>query len=274
MSSQDKPSGGVLTALSLAAFFSLVAVAGIWFVVSKKWWFPDGISTIAPKIDHQFQLTMIFSGVIFVLAHLALGVLIFMFRDRGGRAEYSHGNTRLEVLWTGAIAVVFVGLALVARSAWAELHFLGAAPGAVQVEVTGAQFEWQFRYPGADGKFGTTDPRRINEVAGNPLGLDLNEAEAKDDIVMPVMAVPVNREVELTLRSKDVIHSFFVPHLRIKQDAVPGLAIRIHFTADRTGEYEVACYELCGLGHYRMRTKFLVMSDQEFQNWLRENAPQ
>jgi len=86
--------------------------------------------------------------------------------------------------------------------------------------------------------------------------------------------VPVNREVEVILRSKDVIHSFFVPNLRIKQDAVPGLAIRIHFTAEKIGEYEVACMELCGLGHYKMRTSFTVMSAEDFQKWLKENAPQ
>ena len=93
------------------------------------------------------------------------------------------------------------------------------------------------------------------------------------DIVMPVMAVPVNREVELMLRSKDVIHDFFCPQLRIKQDAVPGLAIRIHFTANRIGEYEVACAELCGLGHYRMRTTLTVMSDGDYQKWLKDNSP-
>ena len=118
------------------------------------------------------------------------------------------------------------------------------------------------------------DPKLINEAAGNPLGLDLNDTAAKDDVVMPVMAVPVNREVEVILRSKDVIHSFFVPNLRIKQDAVPGLAIRIHFTAEKIGEYEVACMELSGLGHYKMRTSFTVMSAEDFQKWLKENAPQ
>jgi cytochrome c oxidase subunit 2 len=273
VSSQRKPAASAVTAAALALFFILLSAVGIYLVVTKKWWFPEAISTIAPEIDRQFDLTMLWSGIIFVLAQVALGVLIFLYRDRGGRASYSHGNTRLEILWTAAAAIVFVGLAIVGRNAWANLHFMGPAEGAVQVEATGAQFEWQFRYAGPDGKFGSTDPRRISESAGNPLGLDMNEAEAKDDVVMPVMAVPVNRPVELTLRSKDVIHDFFVPQLRIKQDAVPGLAIRIHFTANKTGEYEVACAELCGLGHYRMRSTMTVMSEQDFANWLRENGP-
>lgn len=262
--------------MGLGIFFFLLALAGLYFVFvgSKKWWFPEGISTIAPVIDRQFNLTLWVSGVIFVLAQVALGILLIIFRDRGGKSTYSHGNTKLEILWTSATAVLFVGLAILGRNAWANLHYMGAAPGAVQIEVTGAQFEWQFRYPGPDGKFGTTDPKRVNEAAGNPLGLDLNEPEAKDDIVMPVIAVPLNREVELIIRSKDVIHSFFVPNLRIKQDAVPGLAIRIHFKAEKIGEYEVGCYELCGLGHYRMRTTFTVRSEEDFQKWLKENAPQ
>jgi cytochrome c oxidase subunit 2 len=247
---------------------------GLWFSVTQRWWFPESISSIAPVIDSQFNLTYWISGIIFILAQVALGVLLILFRDRGQKSSYSHGDTRLEILWTSATAVLFIGLAIVGRNAWASLHFIGAAPGALQIEVTGAQFEWQFRYPGPDGRFGTIDPKRINEAAGNPLGLNLSEPEAKDDVVMPVMAVPVNREVEVILRSKDVIHSFFVPNLRIKQDAVPGLAIRIHFTAQKLGEYEVACYELCGLGHYKMRTTFTVMSDENYQKWLKENAPQ
>jgi cytochrome c oxidase subunit 2 len=106
------------------------------------------------------------------------------------------------------------------------------------------------------------------------LGLDLTDPAALDDVVMPIVAVPVNRPVELILRSKDVIHNFFVRELRIKQDLVPGLENRLHFTASQTGRYEVPCSELCGLGHYQMRTFLDVMSEADFQTWLQENAPQ
>ncbi|PYV16767.1 MAG: cytochrome c oxidase subunit II [Acidobacteria bacterium] len=253
--------------------FCGLAAIGAYIVINRMWWFPDPISTIAPAIDAQFDRTMLFSGTIFVLAQVALGLLIFRFRDRGQRSSYSHGSTALEVIWTTATAVIFIGLALAARSAWASLHFMGPDPGSIEIEVTGAQFEWQFRYPGPDGKFGSTDPRLISESAGNPLGLDLNEPAAKDDVVVPEIAVPVNRPVELILRTKDVIHNFAVPQLRIKQDSVPGLAIRIHFTTNKIGEYEVACMELCGLGHYKMRTTFRVLSDQDFEKWLKDNAP-
>jgi len=268
----ERPSGSFGSALGFAVIFCGLAAVGTYLVVAKTWWFPESISTIAPAIDAQFDRTMLLSGIIFVLAQVALGLLIFRFRDRGQQATYSHGNTTLEIVWTAATAVIFVGLALAARSAWASLHFLGPDPGSMQIEVTGAQFEWQFRYPGPDGKFGSIDPKRISESAGNPLGLDLNEPAAKDDIVAREIAVPVNRPVELILRTKDVIHNFAVPQLRIKQDSVPGLAIRIHFTANKIGEYEVACMELCGLGHYKMRTTFRVLSDQDFDKWLKDNA--
>lgn len=274
MASQDKPAGHFLTASALGLFFVLLAGISAYIVAKKIWWFPDSISTIAPFIDEQFNLTMLISGIIFVLAQVVLGILIFRFRDRGGQAQYSHGNNRLEIVWTLATAVIFIGLAIMGKTAWASLHFMGPDPGAMQVEITAQQFSWTFRYPGADGKFGATDPGRISETSGNTLGLNRDEPETKDDVVTTVMAIPVNRPVEVILRSKDVIHSFFVPHLRIKQDAVPGLAIRIHFTAQKIGEYEVACVELCGLGHYRMRTDFKVLSEEDFQKWLKEEAAQ
>jgi cytochrome c oxidase subunit 2 len=272
LATEEKPSGSLLSAVGLAVVFCALAIIGTYIVVNKMWWFPQPISTIAPQIDAQFNRTMWISGIIFVLAQVSLGVLLVLYRDKGRKASYSHGNTTLEIVWTSATAVLFVGLAIAARSAWAELHFMGPDPGSMQIEVTGAQFEWQFRYPGPDGKFGSIDPKRISESAGNPLGLDLNEPDAKDDVVVPEIAVPVNRPIELILRTKDVIHNFAVAPLRIKQDSVPGLAVRIHFTADKLGEYEVACMELCGLGHYRMRTTFKVLSDADFAKWLKDNS--
>jgi cytochrome c oxidase subunit 2 len=171
VSSQRKPAASAVTAAALALFFILLSAVGIYLVVTKKWWFPEAISTIAPEIDRQFDLTMLWSGIIFVLAQVALGVLIFLYRDRGGRASYSHGNTRLEILWTAAAAIVFVGLAIVGRNAWANLHFMGPAEGAVQVEAPGAQFEWQFRYAGPDGNPVRAGLCQLAERERPPLGL-------------------------------------------------------------------------------------------------------
>ena len=112
----------------------------------------------------------------------------------------------------------------------------------------------------------------MNDSGGNPLGVDSKDPAGKDDITAPTMAVPVNQPVELILRSKDVTHSFFVPELRLKQDTVPGMRIRIHFTAEKVGKYEIACAELCGLGHYKMRSFLEVLEPADYQKWLQDHA--
>jgi cytochrome c oxidase subunit 2 len=212
---------------------------------------------------------LIITGVVFVLAQLGLAWVIFKYRDHGQKALYFEGNNAFEVAWTLATIVLFVGLGLYAESAWATVHFVPAQAGDLQIEVTGQQFTWNFRYAGPDGKFGMLKPAMVSASTGNPLGLDRNDPEAKDDIVTPILGVPVNREVELLIRSQDVTHSFFVRELRIKQDAVPGMVIHMHFTATETGEYDLACAELCGLGHYKMSSKLKVMTDAEFAEWLK-----
>jgi len=143
----------------------------------------------------------------------------------------------------------------------------------MQIEVWGEQFAWSFRYPGPDGKFGKAQPALMADGTGNTLGLDREKDQvAKDDIITTTLAVPVNHPIELMMRSKDVTHSFFVRELRLKQDLVPGMEIPIHFTANKVGKYEIACAELCGMGHFGMRADFLVMTETDFQQWLREAA--
>jgi cytochrome c oxidase subunit 2 len=154
-----------------------------------------------------------------------------------------------------------------------------APPDAVQVEVTAQQFQWYFRYPGTDGRFGTTHPKLYNDADNSvgarpgPLGIDPNDPSGRDDVVTGLMVVPVNRPINVTLRAKDVTHDFFVPVLRLKQDAVPGLKINIHFTATKEGRYEIACAELCGQLHHQMRAYLEVKSQAEFEKWLDEKAP-
>jgi cytochrome c oxidase subunit 2 len=211
-------------------------------------------------------------GIVFVAAQVALGLFAWKYGERSSSAaaRYTHGNNTLEIIWTVLTAILFIGLNLMSSSIWAAERFRPAQPGALQVEVTGMQFAWYFRYAGPDGKFGATKPELIDPSAGaeSAIGLDTTDPAAKDDIVTGVMYVPVNREVELILRAHDVIHSFFVPSMRFKQDAVPGLAIHMHFTPISTGDYEIACAELCGLGHYKMHGLLKVVSQAEFDKWL------
>ncbi|MBI3695924.1 MAG: cytochrome c oxidase subunit II [Acidobacteria bacterium] len=242
---------------------------------TRTWWFPQSINEHGRQVDQQFMFTLVVTGVVFILAQAALGWVVLRFgRPRAGAANYSHGNNTMEVLWTSATAVLFIGLTIMGQRVWARVHFMGAPEGAIPIELTGQQFVWNIRYPGPDGKFGALDIKQINDQAGNPLGVDSKDPAGKDDITVPTMAVPVNKPIELRLRSKDVTHSFFVPELRLKQDTVPGMVIRIHFTAEKVGRYEIACAELCGLGHYKMRSFLDVMEQADYEKWLKEHAPQ
>ena len=147
-----------------------------------------------------------------------------------------------------------------------------AAGTALEVRIVAEQFAWNVHYPGPDGKFG---PSKI-ELMGpsNPIGLDRSAPEATDDFVsINQLRIPVNKPVIARLSSKDVIHSFSIPVMRVKQDTMPGQEIPVWFTAKKTGNYEIACAQLCGLGHYRMRGFFNVQSEEEFNTWLASQAP-
>lgn len=250
----------------------LITLASTYFFVAKTWWLPVGVSAAAANIDHHFAVTYILMGIVFVAAQLTLGYAVWKYRDRGSnsKALYSHGNVRLELIWTVLTLILFVGLNLSGYSIWAAERFQAAEASAVRVEVNGMQFVWYFRYPGPDGKFGRTNPELEDASTGGEgaVGLDPSDPASKDDFVTGVMVVPVNRQVEVILRSHDVIHSFFVPAMRFKQDAVPGLAIHMHFTPIQTGEFEIACAELCGLGHYKMHGIVKVVSQEEFDKWV------
>jgi len=250
----------------------LITLVSTYFFLAKTWWLPVPASAAAAGIDHHFAVSFVLMGTVFVAAQLALGVLVWKYREGGSASKvaYSHGNATLEVVWTVLTAVLFVGMNLMSSSIWASERFRAAEANAVHVEVTGMQFAWYFRYPGPDGKFGVTKPELEDASAGGEaaLGLDPKDPASKDDVVSGIMVVPVNREVEVILRSHDVIHSFFVPAMRFKQDAVPGLDIHMHFTPIETGDFEIACAELCGLGHYKMHGILRVVSPEDFDKWL------
>lgn len=258
--------------LALLIIIWLITFASSYFFVVKKWWLPTGASAAAAGIDHHFATTYLLMGIIFVAAQVSLGFFAWKYRERAAAppARYMHGNNLLEIVWTLLTAILFIGLNLMSNSIWASERFRPAQPGATQVEVTGMQFAWYFRYPGPDGKFGATKPELIDPSTGGEgaIGLDTTDPASKDDVVTGTMVVPVNREVEVILRAHDVIHSFFIPNMRFKQDAVPGLAIHMHFTPITTGDYEIACAQLCGLGHYKMHGMLKVVSQEEYDKWL------
>jgi cytochrome c oxidase subunit 2 len=251
---------------ALAVIIWLITTLSVLLFVSKKWWFPATISEHGPALDRQFMITILVVGVSFAAAQIGLGWMVWKYRDTGkagDRGIYTHGSNRLEVLWTVITAVVFITLAIMGQTVWASLRLHDVPPGSYSVEVVAQQFQWNFHYAGKDNVFGRTDPKLIDDGALNFIGLDESDPNAKDDAVTTALAIPVNKPVELRLRSKDVIHSFWVPPLRFKQDLVPGMEIKVHFTATKVGQYELACAELCGQLHFKMRSSMLVLPDDE-----------
>lgn len=260
-------------ARALAVVIWLITLFAVALFSGKFGWFPESISEYGPAIDAQFMRTLAVVGIAFVLSQVALGWYVLRYRgSRKGDVIYTHGNTKTEVTMMLFVTVVFVILAALGQRVWAQLHLRDAPADALQIEVTGQQFVWNIRYPGPDGIFGRTDTKLINDQE-NPVGVDPKDPASKDDIVsVNRMAIPVNKPIKLILRAKDVTHSFFAPALRIKQDTVPGLSIPMHFKALKTGEYEIACAELCGLGHYKMKGYLMVMDDAQYEAWLKDRA--
>jgi cytochrome c oxidase subunit 2 len=252
----------------LAVIIWIITLLSVLLFISGKWWFPAAISEHAPALDRQFLITILVVGISFTAAQVGLGWMVWKYRDTGSsgdRATYTHGSNRLEVLWTIITAVVFISLGVMGQSVWASLRLHDAPAGSYSVEVVAQQFQWNFHYAGRDGKFGRTDPKLIDDSALNFVGLDSSDPAAADDSVTSALAIPVNRPVELRLRSKDVIHNFWVPQLRFKQDLVPGMEIKVHFTANKVGKYELACAELCGQLHFKMKSYMLVLPEDEIQ---------
>ena len=213
-------------------------------------WLPENVSTYGGQIDRLFYGIYYLTTAVFFAVQITLVVFLFMYRDRPGRrATYTHGNTTLEIVWTAIPAVILAVLALVSRSTWAEVKET-QPPSDFQIEISGKQFNWEIGYPGPDGKLGTEDDVHMDN--------DFH--------------VPVNKVVRVQLKSKDVIHSFFVPQFRLKQDAVPGRSIPVWFKATKPGKYEVPCAELCGFGHSGMRGFVYVDTPEAYEAWARQKG--
>jgi cytochrome c oxidase subunit II len=205
------------------------------------WWLPENVSTYGREIDWLFQLIYAITGVTFVLVTVTLIAFLVMYRDRPGRrARYTHGNSTLEIVWTVVPALILVILTFLSAPAWSRIK-MSAPPSDFVLEVTAKQFNWQVKYAKSDKVF-------------------LDE-----------MHVPVNKVVHVDLKSQDVIHSFFVPSFRMKQDAVPGRSIMQWFEATKPGKYELPCAELCGFGHSGMKGWVYVHTEADYKKWAAEN---
>ena len=212
-------------------------------------WLPEDVSTFGQEIDSLFYLIYYITAVTFILVTVLMVVFLIKYRDQGGRrATYSHGNTTLEIIWTIIPAAILIVLAFMSASTWAKVK-RHAPDSDFELQVSAKQFNWEVVYPGADRKFDTPDDVKFDN--------DLH--------------VPVNKVVRVYLGSKDVIHSFYLPNLRLRQDAVPGRTILVWFEATKPGKYELPCSQLCGFGHSGMKGWLYVHTPEEYTKWAQEN---
>jgi cytochrome c oxidase subunit II len=229
-------------------------------------WMPADGALHGFAIDRLMWWNLVALTGLFLVSHL------FLFATLVRRKQpASHGTGscwKRELIPLAGLALIYTWMAISAQHLWATIRYQGRAPQALQVEVTGEQFQWYFRYPGADGVFGATSPELVSAPAGNPLGLDTKDPHSADDTVSSVLVLPVGREVDLGIRSIDVIHGFFIPGMRLKQNAVPGMEMHVHFTPSIAGDYPILCSQLCGLGHARMQAHLRVIPESEYAAWL------
>jgi len=243
--------------MTVGKFWSLlflsVPVLGVaLFALAPSYghWLPRDISTHGHQIDHLWNFILILTGVVFVATEVLLFWFLWRYDSKTNRdaVKFSHGSHNLEVIWTILPAATLLFIAIYQMNAWADAKIRNPAREGVKptVEVMGRQFEWRLRYPGKDDVLGTQD----------------------DIFAVNDLHIPVNEQILVQLKTMDVLHDFFLPNLRIKQDAVPGMNIPVWFQATDVGTYDLVCAELCGWGHYKMKGRLTIQSRQEFDKWL------
>lgn len=218
-------------------------------------WLPENISTFGQGVDNIFYIIYYITLVVFILVMGTLIVFLIKYRHQAGqKATYIEGSTTLEIVWTAATTVIVFGLAMLSYPQWNQIKSPNEFPANpdVLVQVSGKQFNWDMTYPGPDNELGTDDDLELE-----------NE-----------LHVPVNAVVHIRLTAEDVIHSFFVPQLRLKQDALPNRFIDVWFEATKAGRYEIPCAELCGFGHSGMLGYLNVHSQADYDAWVKERWPQ
>ncbi len=254
----------------------VIAIASAVPVVMHTWVAPADVSTHGHLIDEQMSETMLEAGAAFLAAQIILAIFIWQFSNPGPDAKiktFPGGAKGLVIAALVLVGAEVLALGVFGVKAWADVYLTAPSADAMPVQVQAGQFAFYFRYPGPDGKFGPLHPELINEATQNLFGLDPeHDLDSRDDIVTAEMAVPVNKEIHLLMHAKDVGHSFFVRELRVQQDFVPGLDVSLHFTATRVGRYEIVCTQLCGLGHYNMKAYLDVLSEHDFNDWLKKEA--
>jgi cytochrome c oxidase subunit 2 len=277
-------SSNKIHAFLFIVFLILGSIAFFWSATSaSEYYLPEASSEHGVRTDTLFWLTM---GIL-VFAFIVTNIFLFVFAYRyqykeGNKAYFYPENHTLELVWTVVPAIVMSILVFYGWKEWSSITKPEPDNSEV-IEVFAQQFSWQVRYTGPDGKLGDHNFKLID--ATNTLGIDFNDKAAMDDFTAPVLRVPKGKPVLLRIRARDVIHSVFLPHFRIKMDAVPGMPTKFWFTPTKTTKemreelgnanfnYEMACAEICGRGHFAMRFVVVVEEPEEFEAWKSEQKP-
>jgi cytochrome c oxidase subunit 2 len=236
-------------------------------------WLPPNGALDGVRLDQLLHWNLAVMFWLFVAAQ-ALLVAALLWRMRPSKnpapAEAGPGKAFFvgELLVLLAVTGLYIAMDVTGHQLWAARREAGPADNPIQVEVTGVQFEWYFRYPGGDGLYGRIRPMLVSAPNGNPLGLDPADPHSHDDIVSSILVLPSERPVDLRLRSQDVIHGLFIPGMRLKQDAIPGMIGHLQFTPTVPGDYVILCSQVCGLGHARMQARLRILPEAEYHRWI------
>lgn len=251
----------------IAVALVLLVVGSIAFHFLSPWWFTP-IASNWQAIDLTIDITFWVTGAVFIAVNLFMAYAVVRYRNRGPdseRAQYEPENTKLEIWLTGLTAIGVA--AMLAPGLWVWDDFVNVPEDAWEFEVIGEQWRWTFRLPGDDGKLGSSSSALVN--IDNPLGVDPADPNGQDDLIVMsnVMHLPIDKPVKMLLRSKDVLHDFAVAEFRVKMDLVPGLVTYLWLTPTRTGTFDILCEELCGLGHFAMRGRVVVDTQEDYDAW-------
>ena len=258
----------------LMSLLALLSPAHAEVRQTSVWWLPRNVNMFGHEIDFIFYLILWLTGVTAVAVFTVMIYFLVKYRARPGvPAIHSHGNNTLEVIWTTIPVFIFLALAIYGNEQWTQMRLRTPPADALPVAVVGEQFGWNVRYPGADGKLAKMVASKVGK--DNPFGVDPADPDGMDDFTTyNDIVFPLNRPVRLYLSSKDVIHAFYVPEFRLYQDMVPGRVYDfVWLKAEATGNFQLACNQLCGQGHYKMFGKLAVVGESDYQAWAKSKAP-
>jgi len=294
-----------------AVWLVIFMIGFLIFCVVSAWYYKNTMLGYGPltsasahgwKLDGLFNTTLVVTGIVFFITQILLFWYSYKYRRNRNRVgEFVSHNNTVEVVWTAIPALVMTFLVVQGLIVWNDvMPDVDPSEEVIEIEATGYQFAWDIRYPGPDGKIGTKDYKLIDPGL-NPLGLDFTDVKTHDDFIADKIVLPINKKVRVRITAKDVLHNFYLPHFRVKMDAIPGLPTYFIFTPTITTadfkqqlkeypewnvdqdpddpelgkrwenfEFELACAELCGIGHYSMRKVVEIVSEEEYEAWKAE----